>query len=324
MHRAAVSRGLTVPVADWWPKRRPGLPSARTTVTNSSATGGAGGSGIQPTKGVGGNGGNGANGFGGGISLDPGSSFAAVFNLTNDHLESDTAMGGKGGPGASGTHGFNGGNGGYGGQGIGGGLAVTLGINGFANEGTGTAKLLRVNVTDSQLLVDAAIGGMGGYAGNGLRLGLAGGGGNASGGAVSLRGVAGDQSNLVNFNTDFLFASTAQGGAGGVGGISIAYPGGAGGNGGAGFGGGIDVSLKGGTQFLNATILGNHAVGGKGGIGGSGLGSFGPTGKKGLGTGGGVRVVASNGVSAGKDPNTLIIANSADIGPDVYGTLGNI
>jgi hypothetical protein len=45
-----------------------------TTVTNSSATGGAGGSGIKPTKGVGGNG---ANSFGGGISLDPGSSFAA-------------------------------------------------------------------------------------------------------------------------------------------------------------------------------------------------------------------------------------------------------
>ena len=180
-------------------------------MTNSSATGGAGGSGVQPANGVGGNGGNGGNAFGGGISLDPGNSFGAVLTVTNGHLVSDTAAGGIGGHGASGTHGFKGGNGGSGGQGNGGGLAVTLGINGYGNEGNATASQLRVNVAHDQLLVDEAIGGMGGYAGNGLIAGVAGGGGNASGGAVSLRGFAGDPTNLVTLDTDFLFASTARG-----------------------------------------------------------------------------------------------------------------
>jgi hypothetical protein len=243
--------------------------------------------------------------------------------VTNDQPVSDKAIGGNGGNGASGAHGFNGGNGGSGGAGNGGGLAVTLGINGYANEGKGQASVLRVNVANSKLLDDEAIGGKGGHGGNGL-LPVVGLGGNASGGAVSLRGIHGDPTNLVILDTDFLFAGTAQGGAGGLGGIGIAVPGGQGGAGGAGFGGGLDVIFKGATHLLGTTILGNHAVGGKGGKGGSGLGGFGPTGPKGVSIGGGVRVATIPGATAAKDNNTLILTNSADIGPDVYGTLGTI
>jgi hypothetical protein len=295
-----------------------------TSVTNCSATGGAGGNAIQTANAPGGRGGNGGNSFGGGISLDPGSSFGTVFNVTNDRLVSDKAIGAVGGPGANGAHGFNGGNGGSGGTANGGGLAVTLGINGYADEGNGDAELLRVNVANSKLLVDEAIGGKGGYAGNGLKPGIGGPGGNALGGAVSLRGFNGDLTNLVTFDTDFLFACTAAGGTGGAGGIGIAVPGGTGGQGGAGLGGGLDVIFKGATHLLNTTIVGNHAVGGKGGKGGSGLGGFGPNGQNGIGAGGGVRVAAPAGITAARDSNTVIIANSADIGADIYGTLGNI
>src|SRR5262249_60829498 len=133
--------------------------------------------GMQPANAAGGHGGNGGNSFGGGISLDPGDSFGAVFNVTNDQLVSDKAIGGYGGYGASGAHGFKGGNGGSGGAGFGGGLAVTLGINGYANEGNGQPSMLRVHVANSQLLDDEAIGGRGGYGGNGLLPGIGGEGG---------------------------------------------------------------------------------------------------------------------------------------------------
>lgn len=295
-----------------------------TTVTNSSATGGAGGNGIQPTKAAGGNGGNGGNSFGGGISIDAGDSFGAVFNVTNDQIVSDTAAGGAGGNAGYGAHGFKGGNGGSGGQGSGGGLAVTLGINGFGNEGNGTASVLRVNVAHSHLTVDEAIGGIGGYAGNGFTPGFPGSGGNAFGGAVSLRGLNGDPTNLVTLDTDFLFACTAQGGAGGIGGDGIASPGGKGGSGGAGLGGGLDVTFKGATHLVGSTVLGNHAVGGKGGKGGTGIGGPAGPGQKGFGAGGGIRVASNSGVTAAKDVNTLILVNSADVGQDVQGTLGAI
>jgi hypothetical protein len=294
-----------------------------TSVTNSSAIGGAGGNGVSPANAGGGNGGNGGNSFGGGISIDPDNSFAAVFRLTNDQLVSDQAIGGAGGHAGTGAHGFNGGNGGSGGQGNGGGMAVTLGINGYANEGNGQASLLRVIVTKSKLMVDHANGGTGGYGGTGLIAGFAGPGGGASGGAMSLRGTNGDPSNLVTLDTDFVFASTAQGGTGGHGGIAIAVQGGAGGIGGAALGGGLDVALRGATHLFNTTILGNQAMGGIGGAGGSGVGS-GPNGQHGTGVGGGVRVSFVPGVTAAKDVNTAIITNSADIGPDIYGNMGSI
>jgi hypothetical protein len=294
-----------------------------TSVTNSSAIGGAGGNGADAANAAGGNGGNGGNSFGGGISIDPSNSFAAVFHVTNDQLVSDQAIGGNGGHGGIGPHGFNGGNGGSGGQANGGGMAVTLGINSYGNEGIGVASLLRVIVTNSKLMVDHANGGTGGYAGNGLISGFAGPGGGASGGAMSLRGTNGDPSNLVTLDTDFLFASTAQGGTGGLGGVSIAVQGGAGGMGGSALGGGLDDALRGATHLFNTTILGNQAVGGNGGSGGSGVG-FGPNGAHGTGVGGGVRVSSVPGVTAAKDVNTVIIANNADIGPDIFGNMGSI
>jgi hypothetical protein len=294
-----------------------------TSVTNSSAMGGAGGNGVSPANAARGNAGNGGNSFGGGISIDPGNSFAAVFHVTNDQLVSDQAIGGNGGHGGIGAHGFNGGKGGSGGQGNGGGMAVTLGINSYANEGIGEASLVRVIVTNSKLMVDHATGGTGGYGGAGLNAGLAGPGGGASGGAMSLRGTNGDPSNLVTLDADFVFASTAQGGTGGHGGIAVAVKGGAGGIGGSALGGGLDVALKGATHLFNTTILGNHAVGGNGGNGGSGVG-FGPNGQHGTGVGGGVRVASVPGVTAAKDVNTSIITNSADIGPDIFGNMGSI
>jgi hypothetical protein len=244
------------------PNAAPKFTITGTTVTSSNATGGVGGSGVSPTGAQGGAGGTGGYSFGGGISLDPGNSVASLFNLTNDHLVTDTAIGGAGGHGGTGAHGFNGGNGGFGHGGV---LAVTRGINGQAPVGTGTASLLRVNVKNSQFLVDHATGGNGGYGGAGLIAGIGGAGGHAAGGAVSLDGPDGGPTNLVTLDTDFLFASTAVGGTGGLGGTAIAVAGGRGGDGGMAYGGGLDTAFRGATHLLNSTILGNHSLGGNGG-----------------------------------------------------------
>ena len=94
------------------------------------------------------------------------------------------------------------------------------------------------------------------------------------GGAASVTGVGGGGARCdVTFDTDFLFACTAQGRPGGTGGGSIATRGAPGGSGESGSGGGLEVTLSGSVELKNSTIAWNKAVGGNGGQGRPGLGS---------------------------------------------------
>ena len=96
--------------------------------------------------------------------------------------------------------------------------------------------------------------------------------------------------------------------------------GGNGGNGADADGGGIIDQFGGTLQILHSTIIYNAATGGAGGKGGPGFSSAGSDGSGGSSYGGGlyVSVVAT----ACATPDTQIVENQADNGPDVYGTLG--
>jgi hypothetical protein len=292
---------------------------------NCTATGGAGGDGVQGSVGNtrGGDGGSGGMAYGGGAALNPGDSVGAIYNLTNDTFATDKAVGGHGGNAGNGAHGFNGGAGGYGSAAEGGGLAVVLGLGGFGSEGSAHAKALQITVASCKFLVDQALGGSGGWGGVGLFGGIGGPSGVAVGGAVALVGPAGDVANQVTFDTDFLFASTAQAGTGGAGGESIATKGGHGGAGRNAFGGGLSVVFAGSVCLKHSTILGNHAVGGQGGPGGLGVVIKGTPGAHGVGIGGGVNNAGIAGSTVGRTSDTLILNNVADVDPDIHGPMGN-
>jgi hypothetical protein len=294
-------------------------------IENCTATGGTGGAGIEGSVSNtrGGDGGTGGNAFGGGAVLNAGDSVGAIYLLTNDTFATDKAAGGHGGNAGNGAHGFNGGAGGFGGAAEGGGLAVVLGLNGFGSEGSAHAKGLHVNAFNCKFLVDQALGGNGGWGGVGLIGGIGGASGVGVGGGVALVGPAGDVSNQVIFDTDFLFANTAQAGTGGAGGQSIATKGGHGGAGRNAFGGGLSVVFVGTVCLKNSIILGNHAVGGQGGPGGLGVIMNGTPGATGVGIGGGVNNAGIVGSTVGRTADTLIITNVADTDPDIHGPMGN-
>src|SRR5262249_30754828 len=148
----------------------------------------------------------------------------------------------------------------------GGGLALVLGLNGFDAEGRGHANFLQAFVTNCQFQVDQATGGDGGVGGLGHIGGRRGVSGAAEGGAGILYARDGDaSSDQITFDDDFLFASTAQGGTGGTGGESLVTKGAQGGASRSGYGGGLDVEFAASVCLKGTTILGNHAVGGKGG-----------------------------------------------------------
>ena len=295
-----------------------------TTITNCTAIGGTGGSGLQASFSDGGVGGSGANSYGGGLAIDPEDSTKAYYAVGNDNLVSDTATGGQGGIGANGAHGFKGGSGSAGGSGEGGGLAVEVGLKGYDQEGDGQATGFEIGVDHCEILVDQAVGGKGGFGGNGSYGGSGGGGGFACGGAASVNGFQAASGNDVTFSSDFLFACAVDSGSGGAGGIGISYNGGKGGSSQTGVGGGLEVGFGGSVELKSTTIIGNEAAGSIGGQGGWGLVASGANGLNGYGYGGGVYVYTVSGGSVRKSSDTIILNNSADGWPDVYGTIGNL
>jgi hypothetical protein len=126
----------------------------------------------------------------------------------------------------------------------------------------------------------------------------------------------------VNFVSDFLFAGTVRGGNGGIGGVGTTGTGGQGGSGSVGYAGGLSVVLAGSVDIYSSTILGNSAAGGSAAQGGWGLSGNGANGEKGLGLGGGIFNAAVPGGSVDKSADTIVLANSADIAPDMFGPIG--
>ncbi len=283
-------------------------------VNNCSASGGAGGAGPQVFAFNGASGGKGGNSEGGGISLDAGTGQGTVYDVTNDWLLSDTARGGNGGDGGDGPSGYDGGSGSNGGEAFGGGLALT--------EGSGAT--LQTTISKSKLFVDQAIGGNGGSGGAGDNGGKGGGGGAAFGGAVSLYGRSYKTTNQVNLDSDSLLASAAQAGSGGSGGVGNAGRGGAGGSGEQGSGGGLSVVLDGSVNLYSSIIYGNTAAGGDAADGGFGTAGFGSAGSGGVGFGGGIFDAALPGGTVNMTPDTIVIANNADVGPNTFGPIGTI
>jgi hypothetical protein len=294
---------------------------SQSTIDSCSATGGAGGAGLQGSESSGGAGGTGGFSYGGGVSLDPVGSGGTVYDVTNVTFTSDAANAGAGGSGGYGAHGFGwkGGQGGAGGEAFGGGLALTLGVY---ERGTEGASSLETTISNCEFLVDQALGGSSGAGGNGNTGGAGGGGAQAFGGAVSLYGPNGAISNQVTFSSDFLFSCTAQGGNGAIGGVGTTGQGGQGGSGGVGNGGGLSVVLAGTVDIYGSTILGNHAKGGSGAQGGWGLSGKGKNGHNGYGLGGGIYNSAVPGGSVNKSADTIVLANSADVDPDIFGPIG--
>lgn len=207
------------------------LTLSHSTFTSNEAVGGVGGVG-----GKNGNGGAGGIGRGGAYvhSVTFGTS-TPLSNLEDVTMQNNKATGGSGGTGGVG------GNGGTGGAGQGGAIRALLGT---------------LNISDSHLDDNQAVGGIGGAAGAGGSHG--GNGGNGQGGALLT--TFGITATLTN--TDLL-SNQATGGVGA-----------AGGNGGNGLGGAIfnDGSSPFGTPSLTlfgCTVMFNEADGGAGGVGGS-------------------------------------------------------
>jgi hypothetical protein len=236
------------------------------------ANGGAGGDGggIKSDIGQGGMGGAGGSAQGGAVNLDH-----STANLVQSTLTGNLSKGGQGGFGGLAWNGSagSGGNGGVGGTGLGGGLAAEDSPN--------------VNLMNDVLDSNFAIGGLGGFAGNGVGLSNVYDGGNGGHGGIGGAGqgggigVTGDSN--VNITNTTLSSNNALGGDGGWGGFTFEVyfipPGyaGYGANGGNGDGGGLFVSAVSEAQngipinvlLLNDTLSGNIAFGGRGGFGGN-------------------------------------------------------
>jgi hypothetical protein len=208
--------------------------------TDNQARAGAGG-----TGGAGGNGGVGGNANGGAIDqtrFDPAFS-SPLMNVSDVSIWGSLALGGVGGSGGPG------GNGGAGGSGVGGGLFVLRGA---------------LNMSDSRLTDNQAIGGAGGDPGASGARGGDGGRGVGGGLATAATGTA--------FVADSVFDSNqAMGGAAALGG-----------NGGNGLGGAI--FNNGALTLTDSTVVNNSAAAGAAGAGGS----------AGLGQGGGLYVDAGS------------------------------
>jgi hypothetical protein len=181
---------------------------------------------------------------------------------------------------------------------------------------------LQTSISNCEMLVDQALGGTGGAGAGGNNGGAGGAGGPAFGGAVSLYGPNGDTADQVNFFSDFLFAGTARGGDGGIGGMGTTGKGGQGGSGSVGYAGGLSVVLAGSVDIYSSTILGNNAAGGSAAQGGWGLSGNGKSGHNGYSVGGGIFNAAVPGGTVSRSADTIVIANSADFGPDTFGPIG--
>jgi hypothetical protein len=197
-----------------------------------------------------------------------------VITIDNSVLTNDTAQGGAGFAQPSG-------NGGAGGYGYGGAI--------YYFDPVSLIGLL--DVEDSTLSNDQAIGGTGGtggsYSSGLLTAGAGGGGGNGDGGGVYVVSA-----NLLMFINDTFSGDDALGGTGGTGGKGGnngegGGPGGPGGPGGTGVGGGLFLQNAGQQVLLSSdTFNSDGAQGGTGGTGGhGGTGDTGGTGGRG-GTGG--------------------------------------
>jgi hypothetical protein len=249
-------------------------------VGGAGGVGGNGASGISGNinggpGGRGGNGGIGGDGDGGGIYVAAGASVT----LEASTISNVTARGGTGGPAGAGGQGGQGfsvfGKVGDGGDGGGGGHG---GPGGFAGRGLGGgiylengAGLTLTTTTVSNATAQGGAGGSGGAGGAGglrghsfgrsSRDGENGDGGNGRFGALGEGGGLFDQAAGVVASNSTLFNDTAQGGAGGNGGIGggvFSSPGSNGSNGNS-TAGGIALLQGGSITLTNCTVSGNAA-----------------------------------------------------------------
>ena len=220
-------------------------------------------------------------------------------------LTGNTALGGAGGNGGSG------GSGGAGGTASGGGIytAGTFTFEFVGGQFVAIPVPATVTATNDSFIGNLAQGGSGG-AGDGAGSGGQGGQG-AGGGAYN------DAGSTLNISSSLLTLNTASGGLGGNGGST-----GVGGSGGNGFGGGaynagpLDipslVSLPGGTLDLtDDLIVGNFALGKKGGKGAT-------NGNAGQGVGGGLYLDPLGTASLTRTSVILNVASTSD--PNIFGS----
>lgn len=266
----------------------------RTSFNNNLAVGGAQGGMVGPGPDIGQDG---LNAFGGGLYNANGS-----VDLRSCTFRQNDAHGTDGG---SSEGSFDGGGAGR----AGGGALYSAG---------GT-----VTVSGCAFSESAALGGSGGWGGDGSAFGQGDGGSGASGGdglggAVSVDG-AGAAMTLTNCT---LFSNKAQGGSGGFGGAADAASGGtqsgSGGSGGNGLGGSL-FDGNGSLTVINCTVASGSATAGQPGAGGAGDSvnhiATGPSGRVGVGRGGGVAVQTGRATLR----NTIVAYN--DEGGNGFGTL---
>jgi hypothetical protein len=289
-------------------------------IVHSSATGGDGGQGTAISASfpatVGGLGGS---AYGGGAVFDAGTALSASFNAYASTFVDDNTFGGNGGTGGDGGSVGDAAPGGVGGEAAGGALVVYQDStpNGRSEPFSATVKLCEFRFA-------GAFGGPGGQGGAGFAGGTGGHGGEARGGVIWVDAPSADPSDALIFDGDTLSGNRARAGHGGTGGNGDQVAGGAGGAGGDAYGGGMMVYAAGTVKLLDPVIVGCTAEGGFGGDGGSGAGGNGQPGHSSKGFGGGLAAYSYQvGGSVCATAHRTISGNTADIGPDVDGPLGN-
>jgi hypothetical protein len=289
----------------------PNLKFAVSTFTSNVATAGNGGAGgdAKTRAGSGGAAGKGGEGLGGALFADLARSVLGFVVLHGDTLSLNTSQGGNGGTGGSGGKAATGGAGGAGGLAGGGAIACTV---------SGTAHSAGLDMEQSAVSENTAMGGHGGAGGTGQDGGRGGNGAGSRGAGIYMNSFGRDSDAFWTLYQVIVEANDGYSGNGGKGGDG-SNVGGNGGNSKNSLGGGIYDAFAGTLDLYQCMIESNDLEDGAGGSGGNGS-TTGGNGQDSVSRGGGLYIHPKARARATAD--TVISGNDADRRREVFGTLG--